>query len=126
MKINVIDRSNGLQLPGVLEAIETENEFVWLGSVISNNGNCEADVKRRIGMVKCATRRMWKYKIWKDTAATKVRLVQSMIFSIFLYGSETNVYKSQNETKHAFEMWCWRLVLRVPLKAHRANARITI
>ena len=56
---------------------------------------------------------------------TKVRLVRSLVFSIFLYGAETWTMKSRDHsTINAFEMWCWRRLLRIPWIAHRTNQSI--
>lgn len=67
-------------------------------------------------------------KVWKDrniTKNTKARLVRTLIFSIFLYGVETwTIKESERKKIDAFEMWCWRRMLRIPWTAKRANVSI--
>ena len=66
--------------------------------------------------------------IWKSRnihLSTKIRLVKSLVFSIFLYGAETWTMKSRERARiDALEMWCWRRLLRVPWTAHRTNTSI--
>jgi hypothetical protein len=67
-------------------------------------------------------------KIWKDrsiTIATKARLVRALIFPIFLYGAETWTMKARDQQRaDAFEMWCWRRMLRIPWTARQTNVSI--
>ena len=74
-KLMVVDRANKLQLTGALD-LETVNDFVYLGSNISNTGSCEKEIRRRIGMAKSAMSQL--QNIWKDRSIsrkTKVKLV---------------------------------------------------
>lgn len=68
------------------------------------------------------------YKIWKDrniSNTTKKRLVQSLVFSIFLYGTESwTIRSSERKRIDALEMWCWRRMLRIPWTAKRTNKSI--
>ena len=114
-KLMVVDRANKLQLTGALD-LETVNDFVYLGSNISNTGSCEKEIRRRIGMAKSAMSQL--QKIWKDRSIsrkTKVKLVNSLVFSIFNYGVETwTLKKADRDRIDAFEMWCWRKMLQIP------------
>lgn len=124
-KIMVVDRGKMLNFTGMLN-LQIVDDFVYLGSSICNNGSCEKDVRRRIGMAKSAMSQL--QKIWKNRGIklkTKIRLVRTLIFSIFLYGAETWTLKAADRGRiDAFEMWCWRRMLRIPWTAHRTNASI--
>ncbi|VEN52923.1 unnamed protein product [Callosobruchus maculatus] len=104
---------------------EVVQSFVYLGSLIDNSGSCENEIRRRIQQARVAMTKLTK--IWRDhniTKATKMSLVQSLVFSIFLYASETFTVKKANRARirvDAFEMWTWRRMLRVPYTAHRTN-----
>lgn len=124
-KVMVVDRTHKLELTGAIE-LDQINNFVYLGSNISNDGSCELDVKRRIGMAKNAMTKL--NKIWTDrniSTKTKRKLVTTLVFSIFLYGSETwTLRKADRMRIDAFEMWCWRKMLSIPWTAYRTNASI--
>lgn len=124
-KVMVVDRTNKLKLTGSLN-LEVVNDFIYLGSSISNTGSCEQEIRRRIGMAKGAMGQL--ERIWKDrkiTQNTKVMLVKTLVFSIFLYGAETWTLKSNDRRRvDAFEMWCWRRMLRIPWTAKRTNVSI--
>ncbi|XP_052744154.1 uncharacterized protein LOC128199289 [Bicyclus anynana] len=124
-KIMVMDRSHTLGFTGALNLHFVE-EFVYLGSTITNNGSCELDVRRRIGMAKSAMSQL--HKTWKDrniSLRTKIKLVRTLVFSILLYGAETWTLKSADRKRiDAFKMWCWRKMLRIPWTAFRTNASI--
>ena len=115
-KIMIIDRANRMPLNEVQLGLETVHDFVYLGSCITENGNCEIEIRRRIGMAKTAMSKL--DKVWKNraiTKMTKLRLVKTLVFSIFLYGVETLTLKNNERQKiDAFEMWCWRKLLGIP------------
>ncbi|VEN40622.1 unnamed protein product, partial [Callosobruchus maculatus] len=100
---------------------EVVQSFVYLGSLIENSGSCENEIRRRIQQARVAMTKLTK--IWRDhniTKATKMSLVQSLVFSIFLYASETWTVKKADQARiDAFEMWTWRRMLRIPYTAHR-------
>lgn len=125
-KIMIVDRFNTLQLTDRLNEYELVDSFIYLGSTITNNGNCESEIRRRIGMAKTAMSRLTK--IWKDRSIsqkTKIRLVRTLVFSIFLYGAETWTLRANERQKiDAFEMWCWRRMLRISWTVHRTNVSI--
>ena len=124
-KLMVVDRANKLQLTGALD-LETVNDFVYLGSNISNTGSCEKEIRRRIGMAKSAMSQLQKiWKVRSISRKTKVKLVNSLVFSIFNYGVETwTLKKADRDRIDAFEMWCWRKMLQIPWFAFRTNESI--
>ncbi|VEN52761.1 unnamed protein product [Callosobruchus maculatus] len=111
---------------GSIGHCEVVQSFIYLGSLIDNSGSCENEVRRRIQQARVAMTKLTK--IWRDhniTKATKMSLVQSLVFSIFLYASETwTVKKADRARIDAYEMWTWRRMLRVPYTAHRTNVSI--
>ncbi|CAH2210972.1 jg14263 [Pararge aegeria aegeria] len=111
--------------PGSLNLEIVEN-FIYLGSNISATGSCETEVRRRIGLAKSAMSQL--HRTWKDrniSIKTKVRLVRALIFPIFTYAAETWTIKAADRQRiDAFEMWCWRRMLRIPWTARRTNASI--
>lgn len=126
-KVMIVDRHNILNYSGnLLCGLEIVNDFIYLGSLISNGGECDGEIRRRIAMAKSAMSRLTK--IWRDRSIkteTKIRLVKSLIFSIFQYAAETWTIKAASRKKiEAFEMWCWRRVLRVSWKEKRTNRSI--
>lgn len=124
-KVMIVDRTGRLELSGTLNLEVTDN-FVYLGSNISNNGSCEPEIRRRIGMAKGAMSQL--DKIWKDkniSMNTKSNLVRTLVFSIFIYGAETwTIKKADRNRIDAFEMWCWRRMLGIPWTARRTNLSI--
>lgn len=124
-KLMVVDRAHNLELTGALN-LETVDDFIYLGSYISNTGSCEKEIRRRIGMAKNAMSQL--QKIWRDrniSRNTKVKLVNTLVFSIFGYGAETwTLRKADRARIDAFEMWCWRKMLQIPWTAFRTNESI--
>ncbi|KAL0833107.1 hypothetical protein ABMA28_001217 [Loxostege sticticalis] len=125
-KVMIVDRFNAAQRTDLLQEFETVERYQYLGSVITNRGSCEPEIRRRIGMAKTAMTQLGK--IWKGrnvTNRTKTHLVRTLVFSIFLYGAETWTLKAANRQRiDAFEMWCWRRLLRIPWTAHRTNVSV--
>ena len=97
------------------DELEVVNSFNFLGSLISEDGNCKKEIVRRIGIGKSSMKRMGK--IWKDrdiNINTKIQLVKSVIFPAILYGAETwTMVKETRKRLQAAEMWCWRRLLRI-------------
>ena len=126
-KVMIIDRKNNNQPDTTRIAnCEVVSSFVYLGAVLSNGGGSSNEIRRRIEISRSAMSRLTK--VWRDrqiSNATKMRLVKSLVFSIFLYGAETwTVLKKDRDRINAFEMWCWRRLLRIPWTARRTNASI--
>ena len=105
--------------------IEVVTKFVFLGALITEDGLCEKEVRSRIAMGKAA---MGGLTIWKDrgvTLETKVKLVKVLVFPIVLYGAETWTMRKHERRKiDAFELWCWRRVLRVSWMERKTNISI--
>ena len=106
--------------------IEVVTKFVFLGALITKDGldACEKEVRRRIAtMGKAAMGGLTP--IWKDrgvTLETKVTLVNNLVFPIVLYGAETWTMRKHERRKiDAFELWCWRRVLRVSWMERKTN-----
>ena len=95
--------------------IEVVTKFVFLAALITKDGLCEKEVRRRIAMGKAAMGGLTS--TWKDrgvTMETKVKLVTVLVLPIVLYGAETWTMRKHERRKiDAFELWCWRRVLRV-------------
>ena len=103
--------------------IEVVTKFVFLGALITKDGLCEKEVRRRIAMGKAAMGGLTS--IWKDrgvTMETKVKLAKVLVFPIVLYGAETwTMGKHERRKIDAFELWCWRRVLRVSWMERKTN-----
>lgn len=124
-KLMVVDRAQKLHFSGTLK-LESVDNFVYLGSIITNNGSSELEIRRRIAMAKTAMSQL--QNIWRDrniSRHTKIKLVRTLVFSIFLYACETWTIKAADRTRiDAFEMWCWRRMLGVSWVEHRTNLSI--
>ncbi|XP_012548777.2 uncharacterized protein LOC101741398 [Bombyx mori] len=107
-KIMIVDKYGTLNENNILGQYDIVKTFVYLGSIISNRGRSETEIRRRIGMAKSAMSQL--NKIWRDRnilRKTKVQIVETLVFLIFLYGAETWILK-ESDRRHidAFEMWC--------------------
>ncbi|PZC84096.1 hypothetical protein B5X24_HaOG205818 [Helicoverpa armigera] len=125
-KLLTVDREQVLTNCIRLNSLDRVRDFNYLGSLITNDGNCDREIIRRIQISKGAMTKL--EKIWKNkniTKRTKVRLVHALVFPIFLYGSETWTIKANVRARiDAFEMWIWRRMLRIPWTAFRRNESI--
>ena len=103
--------------------IKVVTKFVFLGALVTKDGLCEKEVRRRIAMGTAAMGGLTS--IWKDrgvTMETKVKLVKVLMFPIVLYGAETWTMRNHEKRKiDAFELWCWRRVLRVLWMERKTN-----
>ena len=102
---------------------ETVSDFIFLGSKITADGDCSHEIKRHLLLgQKVMTNLDSILKSRDNTLPTKVRLVKSMIFPVVMYGCESwTIKKSEGRRTDAFELWCWRRLLRVPWTARRSN-----
>ena len=105
------------------ETVETVSDFIFLGSKITTDGDCSHEIKRRLLLGrKVMTNLDSTFKSRDITLPTKVRLVKAMVFPVVMYGYESwTVKKSGCRRIDAFELWCWRRLLRVPWTARRSN-----
>ena len=100
--------------------------FILGGSKITADGDCSHEIKRHLLLVrKVMTNLDSIFKSRDITLPKKVRLVKAMVFSVVMYGWESwNVKKAERRRIDAFELWCWRRLLRVPWTARRSNQSI--
>ena len=98
-------------------------QALFLGSKITADGGCSHEIKRRLLLGrKVMTKIDSIYKSRDITLLTKVRLLKAMVFPVVMYGCESwTVRKAQCWRINAFELWCWRRLLRVPWTARRSN-----
>ena len=108
------------------ETVKTVADFVFLGSKITADGDCSHEIKRRLLLVRKAMTNLESILKSRDiTLPTKVCLVKAMVFPIVLYGFESwTIKKAEHQRIDAFELWCWRRLLRVPWTAQRSNQSI--
>ena len=105
---------------------ETMADFIFLGSKITADGDCSHEIKRRLLLGrKVMTNLDSIFKSRDITLPTKVHLVKAMVFPLVMYGCESwTVNKAECWRIDAFELWCWRRLLRVPWTARRSNQYI--
>ena len=108
------------------ETVETVSNFICLGSKITADGDCCHEIKRCLLLGrKVRTNLDSIFKSRNITLPTKVRLVKAMVFPVVMYGCESwTVKKAERQRIDAFELWCWRRLLRVPWTARRSNQSI--
>ena len=108
------------------ETVKTVADFIFLGYKITADGNCSHEIKRRLLLGrKVMTSLNSIFKSRDITLPTKVRLVKAMVFPVVMYGCESwAVKKAEGRRMDAFELWCWRRLLRVPWTARRSNQSI--
>ena len=97
------------------ETVETVSDFIFLGSKIMADGDCSHEIKRRLFLGrKVMTNLDSIFKSRDMTLPTKVRLVKAMVFPVVMYGCESwTVKKAEGRRIDAFELWCWRRLLRM-------------
>ena len=108
------------------ETVETVSNCIFLGSKITADGDCSHDIKRRLHLGrKVMTNLDGILKSRDITLPTKVHLVKAMVFPVVMYGCESwTIEKVECRRIDAFELWCWRRLLRVPWTARRSNQSI--
>ena len=101
-------------------------DFIFLGSKITSLGDCSHEIKRRLLLGrKVMTNLDGILKSRDITLPTKVQLVKAMVFPVVMYGCESwTIKKTEHQRIDAFELWCWRRLLRVPWAARRSNQSI--
>ena len=105
---------------------ETVADFIFLGSKITADGDCTREIKRRLLLGrKIMTNLDSIFKSRDITLPRKVHLVKAMVFPVVMYGCESwTITKAEHQRIDAFELWCWRRLLRVPWTARRSNQSI--
>ena len=105
------------------ETVETVADFIFLGSKITADGDCSHEIKRCLPLGRKVMTNLDSILKSRDiTLPTKVRLVKAMVFPVVRYGCENwTLKKAERRRIDAFELWCWRRLLRVPWTAKRSN-----
>ena len=108
------------------ETVETVADFIFLGSRITADGDCSHEIKRRLLLGRKVMTNLESILQSRDiTLPTNVRLVKAMVFPVVMYGCEIwTIKKAERLRVYAFELWCWRRLLRVPWTARRSNQSI--
>ena len=108
------------------ETVETVSDFIFGGSKITADGDCSHEIKRRLLLGrKVMTNLDSIFKSRDITLQAKVRLVKAMVFPEVMYGCESwTVKKAEHRRMDAFELWCWRRLLRVPWTVRRSTQSI--
>ena len=108
------------------ETMERVTDFISLGSKITVDGDCSHEIKQCLLLGKKAMINLDGMLKSRDiTFPTKVRLVKAMVFPIVMYGCESwTIKKAGCQRIDAFELWCWRRLLRIPWTARRSNQSI--
>ena len=108
------------------ETMETVRDFIFVGSKITADGDCSHGIKRGLLLGRKVMTNLDSIFKSRDIAlSTKVRLVKAMVFPVVMYGCEGwTMKKAERQRIDAFELWCWRRLMRVPWTARRSNQSI--
>ena len=108
------------------ETVETVTDFILGGSKITADADCSHEIKRHLLLGRKAMTNLDSILKSRDiTLPTKVHLVKAMVFPVVMYGCESwTIRKSEHRRTDAFELWCWRRLLKVPWTARRSNQSI--
>ena len=108
------------------ETVGTVSDFIFLGSKITADGDCSHEIKRCLLLARKVMTNLDSICKSRDiTFPTKVCLVKVMVFPVVMYGCESWTVKTAEHRRiDAFELWCWRRLLRVPWTARRSNQSI--
>ena len=108
------------------ETMETVTDFILGGSKITADGDCSHEIKRHLLLGRKVMNNLNSILKSRDiTLPTKVHLIKAMVFPVVRYGGESwTIKKAEHRRIDAFELWCWRRLLRVPWTARRSNQSI--
>ena len=108
------------------EKVETLTDFIFLGSKITVDSDCSLEIKRHLLLGRKAMTILDSTLKSRDiTLPTKFHLIITMVFPVVMYGCESwTIKKTEHQRVDAFELWCWRRLLRVPWTARRSNQPI--
>ena len=106
--------------------MEAVTDFLFSGSKITLDGDCSHEIKRHLLLGRKVMTSLDSLLKSRDiTLPTKVRLVKAMVFPVVMYGYESwTIKKAECRRIDAFELWCWRGLLRVPWTARRSNQSV--
>ena len=121
IKIMVSGPTISWQIDG--ETMETVIDFIFLGSKITADGDYSHEIKRRLLLGRNAMTNLDSILKRRDVIlGTKVHLAKAMVYPVVMYGCESwTIKKTEHRRIDAFELWCWRRLLRVPWLARRSN-----
>ena len=128
LKLNI--QKTKIMAPGPITSWEIDGEtvsdFIFLGSKITADGDCSHEIKRHLLLGRKVMANLDSiFKSRDITLPIKVRLVKAMVFPVVMYGCESwTVKRAECQRIDAFELWCWRRLLRVPWTARRSNQSI--
>ena len=128
LKLNI--QKTKIMAPGPITSwqtdVETVADFIWGGAKITADGDCSHEIKRRLLLGRKVMTNLYSILKSRDiTLPTKVHLVKAMVFPVVMYGCESwTVKKAECRRIDAFELWCWRRLLRVPWTARRSDQSI--
>ena len=105
------------------ETVETVTDFIFLGSKITADGDCSHKIKRHLFLRRKVMINLESILKSRDvTLPTKVHLAKAMVFPVVMYGCKScTIKKAERRRTDAFELWCWRRLLRVPWTSSRSN-----
>ena len=108
------------------ETLERVTDFIFLGSKITADGDCSHEIKRRLLLGREVMTNLDSIVKSRDISLPKkVRLVKAMVFPVVKYGCESwTIKRAEHQRIDAFELWCWRRLLRVPWTARRSNQSV--
>ena len=108
------------------KTVETVEDFIFWGSKTTVDGDCSHEIKRRLLLGRKVMTNLDSILKSRDiTLPIKVRLVKAMVFPVVMYGCESwTVKKAEHQRIDAFELWCWRRLLRIAWTARRSNQSI--
>ena len=108
------------------ETVETVADFIFGGSKITADVDCSHEIKRRLLLRRKVVTNLDSMLKSRDiTLSTKVHLVKATVFPVVIYGCESwTIKKAERRRIDAFELWCWRRLLRVPWTARRSKQSI--
>ena len=108
-----------------MKTVETASDFIFGGSKITADGDCSHEIKRHLLLGRKVMTNLDSIFQSRDTLSAKVHLVKAIVFPVVMYGCESwTIKKAECRRINAFELWCWRRLLRVPWTARRSNQSI--
>ena len=107
--------------------VEMVTDFLFLGSKITADGHCSHEIRRHLLLGRKAMTNLDSMSKSRDiTLATKLCIVKAMVFPVVTYSCESwTIRKAKHQKLDVFELWCWRILLRVPCIARRSNQSIS-
>ena len=123
MKIMASGSITSWQIDG--EAVETVRDFIFMGSKITAGSDCSHEIKRHLLFARKVMTNLDNILKSRDiTLLTKVCRVKAMVFPVVMYGCESwTIKKAEHKRTDAFELWCWRRLLRVPWTARNQTSQ---